>query len=82
MQSKEIQFVITIKPSEDGNGIQAENKFTVDGKEATFADVSFNEKYVVLEALKGSLGCLANILLIETEQKPKERGVINSSPIR
>lgn len=70
MQSKEIQFVITIKPSEDG--VQAENKFTVDGQEATFADVSFNEKYVVLEALKGSLGCLANILLIETEQNQKE----------
>lgn len=73
MQSKEIQFVITIKPSEDdADRVQAENKFTVDGQEATFADVSLNEKYVIFEALKGSLGCLANILLIETKQNQKE----------
>lgn len=71
MQSKEIQFVITIKPLENVNGVQAETKFTVDGKEATFADVSLNEKYVIFESLKGSLGCLANILLSESKQNQK-----------
>ena len=69
---KEFQYIITIKQSEDDeNKMTADNVFTVDGKEASFADVTTDEKMTVFEALKGSLGCLANIILIESKQNQK-----------
>lgn len=67
---EEKRFIISIKS--DGEKTTVENRFEIDGKEATFADISFNEKYIVCEALKGSLGALANILLVEMKQRKEE----------
>lgn len=70
---KEFQYIITIKQSEDDeNKMTADNVFTVDGKEASFSDVTTDEKMTVFEALKGSLGCLANIILMEMKHENKE----------
>lgn len=63
---KVTQFIINM--TEDDNGhVSADNSFSVDGKEATFADVSLEDKYNIIKALRISLGTLAKIVLTEME---------------
>ena len=71
--AKVTQFIINM--TEDDNGhISVDNSFMVDGKEATFSDVSINEKYNIVQALRGSLGTLAQITMVElkAEQDKKD----------
>ena len=71
--AKVTQFIINM--TEDDNGhITVDNSFKVDGKEATFQDVTLNEKYNIVQALRGSLGTLAQITMVElkAEQDKKE----------
>lgn len=67
--AKLTQFIINM--TEDDNGhITVDNSFMVDGKEATFQDVTLNEKYNIVEALKVSLGTIAKIVLVEMGVDP------------
>ena len=67
--AKLTQFIINM--TEDDNGhITVDNSFMVDGKEATFQDVTLNEKYNIVEALKVSLGTMAKIVLVEMGVDP------------
>ena len=67
--AKETQFII--KMTEDGNGhIAVDNSFRVDGKDATFGDVTLAEKYNIFEALKATLGTMAKIVLVEMGVDP------------
>ncbi len=68
--AKETQFIINM--TEDDNGhITVDNSFLVDGKEATFQDVTLNEKYKIVESLKVSLGTMAKIVLVEMGVDPE-----------
>lgn len=68
--AKLTQFIINM--TEDDNGhITVDNSFMVDGKEATFQDVTLNEKYNIVEALKVSLGTIAKIVLVEMGVDPE-----------
>lgn len=68
--AKLTQFIINM--TEDDNGhITVDNSFMVDGKEATFQDVTLNEKYNIVEALKVSLGTMAKIVLVEMGVDPE-----------
>lgn len=68
--AKVTQFIINI--TEDDNGqITVDNSFMVDGKEATFSDVSLDDKYNMVQALKCSLGTLARITMIEMQAARK-----------
>lgn len=70
--AKVTQFIINM--TEDDNGrITVDNSFMVDGKEATFQDVTFREKYNIVLALKESLGTLAQITQIDMEAKLKKK---------
>lgn len=70
--AKVTQFIINM--TEDDNGrITVDNSFMVDGKEATFQDVTFREKYNIVIALKESLGTLAQITSIEMEAELKKK---------
>lgn len=72
--AKVTQFIINM--TEDDNGhITVDNSFMVDGKEATFQNVTLNEKYNIVQALQGSLGALAKITMIEMEaEQDKKEG--------
>lgn len=69
--AKVTQFIINM--TEDDNGhITVDNSFMVDGKEATFSDVLINDKYNIVQALRGSLGTLAKITMLEMEAEQKK----------
>lgn len=70
--AKLTQFIINM--TEDDNGhITVDNSFKVDGKEATFADVTTAEKYNICQVLKGSLGNLAKITMLEMKAEQKKK---------
>lgn len=70
--AKVTQFIINM--TEDDNGhITVDNSFMVDGKEATFSDVSLDDKNNIVQALLGSLGTLAQITKIEMEAELKKK---------
>lgn len=67
---KETRFIISMR-SKDGH-TKVESLFEINGKEATFGDIPLNDKMNVFEALKGTLGAFANILLIEIKGQQKK----------
>ena len=70
--AKVTQFIINM--TEDNNGqITVDNSFMVDGKEATFQDVSLNDKYNIVQVLKQSLGTLAQITMIEMQAEQEKQ---------
>lgn len=72
--TKVTQFIINMTEDDSGQ-ITVDNSFMVDGREATFSDVSPDDKYNIVQALKGSLGTLAQITMIEM-QAEQENGKV------
>lgn len=67
--AKLTQFIINMTKDDNGH-ISVDNSFMVDGKEATFQDVTLKEKYNIVEVLKVSLGTMAKIVLAEMGADP------------